>query len=133
MTLHAFVTAHREAIVVRIREKRASRSRPPTSPAGDQDGSPLFLTELGEVFHAQGASPPHNGTPRGSAAGPVNDGLRGFSISQIIEGYFDTREAITELSFEQDARITVEDFHALDRCLDDAVAGVLTSHHTLVA
>jgi signal transduction histidine kinase len=61
-----------------------------------------------------------------------NEMLRmGFSVGQVVHDYGDVCQAVTELAFELDARITVDEFHTLNRCLDDAIAQAVTEYERL--
>ena len=126
--LHQFVVGQREAILVRAREKGASRSASLTFGAGPVDGPPLFLTQLSEMLRLETATRFSKDAIFDSAVSSVKDSLAlRFSISQVVNGYTDTCQAIVALAFEQDAQISVEDFHALDRCLDKAIADAVTA------
>jgi signal transduction histidine kinase len=52
----------------------------------------------------------------------------GFTVAQVIHDYGDLCQAITELAVERNAQITVDEFHTLNRCLDDAIAGAVTAY-----
>lgn len=52
----------------------------------------------------------------------------GFTVSQVVHDYGDICQAVTELSIEQRAPITTEEFHTLNRCLDTAIAEAVTEH-----
>jgi signal transduction histidine kinase len=47
-------------------------------------------------------------------------------VSQVVHGYGDVCQAITELAVELDAPISSDDFRMLNRCLDDAIAAAVT-------
>ena len=49
-------------------------------------------------------------------------------MSQVVHDYGDVFQAITELAVETRAPISTEDFRALNRCLDDAIAGAVTEY-----
>jgi len=51
---------------------------------------------------------------------------RGFTVEQVVHDYGDLCQAITELAIEQSARITADEFHTLNRCLDNAIASAVT-------
>ena len=46
----------------------------------------------------------------------------GFSIQQVVFGYGDICQAISEMAFEDNASIEVSEFQTLNRCLDVAIA-----------
>jgi len=50
----------------------------------------------------------------------------GFSIAQVVQGYGDVCQAITQLSDELQAPITADEFRTLNRCLDEAIAEAVT-------
>ena len=52
--------------------------------------------------------------------------VQGFNISQVVHGYGDVCQSITDLAVEMDAPISTDDFRTLNRCLDDAIAGAVT-------
>src|SRR4029450_9109360 len=54
--------------------------------------------------------------------------LQGFTVSQVVHDYGDVCQAITELAVEMNAPISTEDFGALSRCLDDAIAGAVSEY-----
>jgi signal transduction histidine kinase len=51
---------------------------------------------------------------------------RGFTVDQVVHDYGDLCQAITELAFEHDAPIHVDEFRTLNRCLDNAIAAAVT-------
>jgi signal transduction histidine kinase len=51
---------------------------------------------------------------------------RGFTVDQVVHDYGDLCQAITELAFEHDAPIQVDEFRTLNRCLDNAIAAAVT-------
>jgi hypothetical protein len=51
---------------------------------------------------------------------------QGFTISQVVHGYGDVCQSITDLAVELGAPIATDDFRTLNRCLDDAIAGAVT-------
>jgi signal transduction histidine kinase len=57
----------------------------------------------------------------------------GFNVAQVVHDYGDICQAITEIAVEQQAPITVEEFHTLNRCLDTAIAEAVTEHARLTA
>jgi hypothetical protein len=53
---------------------------------------------------------------------------QGFTASQVVHGYGDVCQAITELGMELNAPISTDDFRMLNRCLDDAIAAAITEY-----
>jgi hypothetical protein len=54
--------------------------------------------------------------------------LQGFTVSQVVHGYGDVCQSVTDLAVEMDAPISTDDFRTLNRCLDDAIAGAVTEY-----
>jgi len=117
--LHEFITINHDAIVARTRQKVISRPWPPVSTNELENGVPLFLTQLSETLRCEGDPD----APPGGGIGPaaVRHGAEllalGFDVSQVVHDYGDICQAVTELAVEQNAPITVEEFHTLNRCL----------------
>ncbi|MFZ5894844.1 MAG: sensor histidine kinase [Myxococcota bacterium] len=58
-----------------------------------------------------------------------HDMLRnGFSVAQVVHGYGDVCQVVTELAGETNAAIAPEDFQVFNHCLDDAIAGAVTAY-----
>jgi hypothetical protein len=137
MTLDQFLKDNRTELIKRTRAKVASRSSPPADPAELEHGVPLFLSQLSDTLQIQGpggteesarashASQPNIGE---SAAAHGRDLLKfGFSIEQVVHDYGDICQAITELAEERDVTLSTAEFHTLNRCLDNAIAGAVSS------
>lgn len=138
-----FITKNRERIIERARERVRSRTAPKLLEATLDFGVPLFLTQLVEALsqqeplaplHLVGASPPtHGDSPRS----PINHAAAlhghellksGFSIGQVVHGYGDVCQVVTDLAHESDAPISSQEFHVFNLCLDDAIAGAVTAY-----
>ena len=132
--LHDFVTIHREAIIDRTREMLA-KDPAAASTGGLDNGVPLFLTQLSDTLRAEATQSPaatgESATPR---LGTVGELLAlGFNVSQVVHGYGNICQAVTELAVEKRAPITTEEFHTLNRCLDVAIAEAVTEHARMTA
>jgi hypothetical protein len=55
----------------------------------------------------------------------------GFTVAQVVRDYGDVCQAVTELANEADTPIRTEEFHTLNRCLDDAIAEAVTEFSRL--
>ena len=109
---------------------------PDSTEAELEHGIPLFLTQLAEAL----ASVNSTGTVQvamaedskkigTSAALHGHDLLKnGFSIAQVVHGYGDVCQVVTELASQTGAAISADDFHVFNRCLDDAIAGAVTAY-----
>lgn len=127
--LHEFLTANRAEIIARTRAKVATRSAPRATEAELVHGVPLFLDQLVGVLRRETNTPDAIGQ-----SGTVHGGILsrlGFTIAQVVHDYGDICQAITELADETQAPITVDEFHILNRSLDDAIAGAVTEYSRL--
>jgi len=138
--LHEFLEANRAQLIERCREKVARRAAPRPTPREMEHGIPLFLSQLIETLRIEqlpevsaGAKGPDAGArhvPSELAAGAAKHGhelLRdGYAIDQVVYDYGDLCQAITELAIEIKAPVSPEEFHTLNRCLDDAIADAVT-------
>ena len=124
--LHEFITANRADIIERCRVKAATRSVPPPTKAEIEHGVPVFLDQLVAALRVGETSSSEIGT---TAVLHGHDLLvQGFTVSQVVHDYGDVCQAITELAVETGASISATDFHALNRCLDDAIANAVTEY-----
>jgi signal transduction histidine kinase len=53
---------------------------------------------------------------------------KGFSVGQVVHDYGDLCQSVTELAMEKQAPISVNEFHTLNRCLDNAIADAVTAY-----
>jgi hypothetical protein len=122
--LQEFITLYRDDIIRRCRAKVATRVIPPPSEAEINHGVPLFLDQLVEALRSGGA----NNLAIDTSAGQHGHDLllKGFTISQVVHDYGDVCQTITELAVETNAPMSTADFHTLNRCLDNAIAGAVT-------
>ena len=123
--LQDFISAEREEIIRRAREKVARRIAPRPTPHELARGIPLFLTQLGDFLRCK-----IDGRDMGASATEHGGDLlqQGFSIAQVVHDYGDLCQAITELAVERFVPIGTRDFQTLNACLDDAIAGAVTEY-----
>jgi signal transduction histidine kinase len=132
--LHDFIISNRERIIDRARQRARERTAPKSLEANLEHGIPLFLTQLADalvpvpVLHLVGTA--NRSTEIGdSAALHGRDLLRnGFTVAQVVHGYGDICQIVTELAGELNAPISNEDFQVFNRCLDNAIAGAVTAY-----
>jgi signal transduction histidine kinase len=129
-TLRGFITTHRQELIDRARAKVALRLAPRATTHELTNGVPLFLTQLANILEEEAAQSQPNGSEMGvSATQHGQDMLRqGFSIAQVVHDYGDLCQAITELALHLGVPIATEDFHSLNRCLDNAIASAVTEY-----
>jgi hypothetical protein len=136
MSLEQFLVDNRLELIKRTRAQVTIRSSPQTSEAEMDHGVPIFLSQLATVLREQQRDPAQNGTANRSANADIErsatlhgQGLRkcGFTIEGVVHAYGDVCQSLTELAGEKGATLTIAEFHTLDRCLDNAIAGAVSS------
>jgi len=139
--MHEFLSAQREELIARCLAKVAQRSAPKATDAENEHGIPLFLDQLiktlqveqtSEPLLSRKVSGPSGGGPSLSELGETaaRHGRelmdRGFTVEQVVHDYGDLCQAITDLAFEMNAPISIDEFRTLNRCLDNGIAVAVT-------
>lgn len=138
--LHSFLTANRAQLIDRCRTAAAARAKRDRDELKTNHGIPLFLHQLIETLAAEQTSEiSRSRSLSGVAGGGESSEIAetatlhgrelsesGFSLEQVVRDYGDLCQAITNLAFETEAPISVQEFRTLNRCLDNAIAGVVT-------
>jgi len=137
--LHEFLTAKRAELIQRCKEKVSKRSAPKAIESERVNGIPTFLDQLIETLQAAPArSERVSGTTDNSTKSALSEmGIaaarhgrelcrQGYTVEQVIRDYGDLCQAITDAAVEDGARIEVEEFRTLNRCLDNAIADSVT-------
>ena len=131
---HEFLTRHRADIIARTRAKVATRNSPRAATAELEHGVPLFLAQLTDTLRREQQTParPTSGEMAQSALRHGGELRRaGFTVAQVVHGYGDICQAVTELAIELDVSIAADEFRTLNRCLDEAIAQAVTEHARL--
>jgi hypothetical protein len=145
-----FLTANRDELINRCRVKAKERTSQSMTPQTEEHGVPLFLDQLVEALrvdqHAgrlssdgipgSGESPAAAESSRMAAVHGKELLEQGFSVDEVVHGYGDVCQAITELASETNTELPVESFHTFNRLLDNAIANAVTSyecHQNLVS
>jgi signal transduction histidine kinase len=133
--LHEFVTAYRDAIITRAREKLTARPWPATSAQALENGVSTFLNQLTETLRSDATGAAHAPGEIGAAARSHGAELvaLGFTVSQVVHDYGDICQAVTEVAIEQQVAITTDEFRMLNGCLDIAIAEAVTEHSRITA
>jgi hypothetical protein len=128
--LHEFLAANRDEIIRRCRWKVSKRDSPPVNPAELEYGVPLFLEQLVEALRCgtRETTPGALESSRTAALHGEELLLKGYSVDQVVHGYGDICQAVTELAGEAAAPITVEEFHTFNRLLDNAIADAVSAY-----
>jgi signal transduction histidine kinase len=131
--LRDFIAQHREYILARARECVARRSTPIPTEVELKHGLPMFLDQLGEALRKLELREAANHTElQGSASKHGYDLFRkGMTIAQVVHDYGDLCQVITSLAVERSAAIDPSEFQILNLCLDDAIAGAVTTYAEL--
>ncbi|HYG66007.1 MAG TPA: sensor histidine kinase, partial [Anaeromyxobacteraceae bacterium] len=136
--LSDFLEEHRVAIVDRARARVAARRVPLASPGELSSGVPLFLSQLTELLRGEqghvAEAPVRTTDDRahdtlgGDADERGAEMLReGLTIAQVVEGYGDVCQAITEHAIEQRVHLGSEEYRTLNLCLDVATSRAVTA------
>src|SRR5690348_11522335 len=128
--LSEFIASHRQELIERTRSKVALRGAPKTTLEELDQGVPLFLTQLGHVFEREADHAAPDGSLMGIEATALGSELlgKGYSIAEVVHNYGDICQAVTELAVERGIAISTEEFHTLNRCLDEAIASAVTEY-----
>jgi hypothetical protein len=144
--LHEFLSTNRKELISRCLRKSSKRDAPRNTPivaliSEPNHGVPLFLDQLGEALRTEEEHPAAKGQgTSGSSSASLAESSRtaalhgkallneGYTVDQVVHGYGDVCQSITELAGEQKATVTVEEFHTLNRMLDNAIADAVSSY-----
>jgi signal transduction histidine kinase len=142
--LHEFLTSNRADLIERCRLKVARRSAPRVTQAELTHGIPLFLDQLIKTLQVEQTSEPLQSRRVSGPAGggrPVLSEMgataalhgrellqQGFTVDQVVHDYGDLCQAITDLAFERNAPIEIDEFRTLNRCLDNGIAEAVTEY-----
>lgn len=140
--LHNFLANNREELIARCKAKVAQRARRLATNEQLKNGIPLFIDQLTRTLLAEqngksALDAQISGASGGSAPAPSEIGVAaaahgrallklGYSVDQVVHDYGDLCQAISELAHERDAPFAVDEFHTLNRCLDNAIADAVT-------
>ena len=124
--LHEFLTQNTAEIIARTRAKVALRTMPMPTESELKNGVPLFLEQL--IDRLRLATTDSNAIKESARQHGGELLAMGFTVSQVVQGYGDVCQAITQLAEETQAPITVEEFQTFNRCQDDATAQAVTEY-----
>jgi signal transduction histidine kinase len=128
--LDQLLTTHRQEIIARIRAKAAARPVPELSQGTLDQGIPIFLEQLSDILRqATSGSETTNSQTNAAATRRGGDLFRmGFNVSQVVHGYGDVCQAVTELALDRALPIATDEFRIFNRCLDEAIASAVTEY-----
>jgi hypothetical protein len=132
-SLHHFIGVNRQQVIDRVRH----RSNSTLSEAIFERGIPVFLTQLTDALRPQGPlTLRQHHVVLAEASRAISDSAalhgvalqkHGSTVGQVVHGYGDVCQAVTELASEAHALISPEDFHTFNGCLDAAIAAAVAS------
>jgi hypothetical protein len=143
--LHEFLALHRDELIDRCKSEAALRFAPARDPGAPlPNGIPPVLDRLIETLRVEHVTAARHriricGRSSSSKARPPRisemasrHGLEllqnGFPVEEIVYGYGDLRQAVTDLAVERNATIRTHEFRTLNDCLDKAIAYALISY-----
>jgi signal transduction histidine kinase len=131
--LQDFIRTNRDEILARARSRVRGRNAPVATETELTQALPSFLLQLGEALRKASAGEAIDHGEITSTAS-VHGGQRfqqGLTVGQVVHDYGDLCQVITGLAVERQVMLSVDDFQTLNLCLDDAIAGAVTSfgHH----
>jgi signal transduction histidine kinase len=117
---------HNMEIVARARARVAMRGSPRASNEHLVHGVPLFLHQLACILRG---SPKDPGVLRETATLHGHELMQaGFSVAQVVHGYGDVCQVVTEVARETGEPVEVGEFSLFNACLDEAIAHALTEY-----
>jgi len=128
--LSDFLSENRESLIGRTRVKVRQRRVPLPTDYELRHGVPMFLDQLVETLRLESEHPRRPMPEMGPDAVHHASDLfkQGFTVGQVVHDYGDLCQAVTELADEVKAKITTDEFHTLNRCLDNVTAEAVTEY-----
>jgi signal transduction histidine kinase len=136
--LHAFLSANRDDLIDRCRLKVVQRRAPKATDAELEHGIPHFLDQLIKTLRVERGTQPMRSREVSGESGGEGSAFsemgataaqhgrellqHGFTVDQVVHDYGDLCQAITDLAFEKETPVEVDEFRTLNRCLDNAIA-----------
>jgi len=115
-----------------VTEVIAQAGEPATPPAKDVAAIARAADEGDEPGMAMAAGQPKEAELAKSACDHGAEYSRlGYTLSHVVHAYGAICQAITELATKGNISIEAKEFHALNRCLDVAIAGAVTTYQSL--
>jgi hypothetical protein len=136
--LNDFLIANRDVLISRCKNMVAKRFAPAKMPIAVENGVPQFMVQLIDALDLEHRSVANDANEAKldqrraeiatTAAFHGAELLRvGYTIDQVVRDYGDLCQTVTAMALEQNVSISVDEFRTFNRCLDDAIAGAVTS------
>jgi signal transduction histidine kinase len=146
VTLLEFLRRNEKEILTSVDDRSPALASARLASEQMQRGLPIFFKQLLEFLEHLSTIPArsevtNDGTARAlngshshdvevtKSAGDYGKELQrlGFTLTHVVHAYGAMCQAITGLAIAKDAAITTEEFRELNRCLDIAIAGAVTT------
>ena len=123
--LETFIAAQREEIIARSKNRATGRT---IATQQLPDGIPVFLGQLVAALRLADSTDKINHDEIRQSAGKEGEAAFkiGLNIEEVVHGYGDICQTITELAVEMDVHVPTGEFRVMNLCLDDAVAQAVT-------
>jgi signal transduction histidine kinase len=145
--MHEFLIHNRGELMERCKAKVALRPPRAATPEQLKNGIPLFLEQLTRTLQAESEGEPGeslriSGASGGGSSSALSEmGVSatahgrqllelGYSVDDVVHGYGDLCQAISDMAVERDAPFTPDEFRTLNRCLDNAIAEAVSEFST---
>jgi signal transduction histidine kinase len=142
--LHEYLNSKRTAVIERCRSKAAQRTVSKSTDAPLVYGIPLLLDQIIKTLQLEQTSEPLqsreiSGPSGGGSSSNSEIGvtarlhahellLHGYTVERVVHDYGDLCQSITDLAYEEQIPIQVDEFRTLNRCLDNAIAYSVTEY-----
>jgi signal transduction histidine kinase len=140
--MYEFLIANREELIARCRTKVAARARHGEIQRELIHGITPFLEQLIKTLQVEQTAQPMNSRKVSGPSGGGKPALsemgetaaehgrellqHGYTVEEVVHDYGDLCQSITDLAFEKNVEIKVDEFRTLNRCLDNAIATAVT-------
>jgi hypothetical protein len=140
--LQEYLSSNRTTLIERCRLKAAQRSAWNTTDEHLAYGIPVFLEQIIKALQAERTSDPmrsrRTSGPSGGAISAMSEiGATArrhghellqhdYTVDRVVHDYGDLCQAITDIAFEDNVPIQVDEFRTLNCCIDNAIADCVT-------
>jgi len=130
--LQEFIAENRAEIVARVNLRLNARSPGASRDTRADHGVTMLLTQIVEALTlARTPLPLMAASTRISDTGALQGHelqKSGLTVAQVVSGYGDVCQVVTELAVEAAIEITPQEYQVFNHCLDEAVTGAVTAY-----
>ena len=140
--MYEFLIANRQELIARCRAKVTARARNGEVQRELVHGITPFLDQLIKTLQVEQTAQPMNSRKVSGPSGGGKPALsemgetaaehgrellqHGYTVEEVVHDYGDLCQSVTDLAFERNVEIKVDEFRTLNRCLDNAIATAVT-------